>query len=162
MFCKSGQNSYFEFWLCLDVAIVKWIRWMQSFANLSFSLLPQMDLMKAVVCNLYICFDLYFDLRWNFNIDLRWRPRSRNLSCSQRTNLSGQLFLFFISYFWHFWSNFSLSLNTYLRTFQNLLSGVCPLRGGGVPPFQLSVFGQDDCPLRGGRRYPPIPLRKIR
>ena len=65
-------------------------------------------------------YNLYFDLRWNFNIDLRWRPRSRNLSCSQRTNLSGQLFLFFISYFWHFWSNFSLSLNTYLRTFQNL------------------------------------------
>ena len=31
--------------------------------------------------------------------------------------------------------------------------------GGGVPPFPLRVFGQDDFPLRGGG-YPPIPLRK--
>ena len=34
-------------------------------------------------------------------------------------------------------------------TFQKLLSGFCPLRGGVYPPFPLRVFGQDDCPLRG-------------
>ena len=31
---------------------------------------------------------------------------------------------------------------------QKLLSGFFPLRGG-VPPFPLRVFGQDDFPLRG-------------
>ena len=31
-------------------------------------------------------------------------------------------------------------------TFQKLLSGFCPLRGGVYPPFPLRVFGQDDCP----------------
>ena len=46
-------------------------------------------------------------------------------------------------------------------TFQKLLSGFCPLRGGEYPPFPLRVFGQDDFPLRGGGGYPPIPLRKI-
>ena len=33
---------------------------------------------------------------------------------------------------------------------QKLLSGFFPLRGGGVPPFPLRVFGQNDFPLRGG------------
>ena len=35
-------------------------------------------------------------------------------------------------------------------TFQKLLSGFFPLRGGEYPPFPLRVFGQDDFPLRGG------------
>ena len=72
-----------------------------------------MNQMNAIVCNSFIftltshgldegdclqhlhLYHLYFDLRWNFYFYLRWRPRSRNLSCSQRTNLSGQLFLLF-------------------------------------------------------------------
>ena len=32
-------------------------------------------------------------------------------------------------------------------------------KGGGEPPFPLSFFEHNDCPLRG-RGYPPIPLRK--
>ena len=45
---------------------------------------------------------------------------------------------------------------------KNLLFSGIFLSGIGVyPPFPLKVFGQDDCPLRGGGGYPPIPLRKI-
>ena len=44
--------------------------------------------------------------------------------------------------------------------FQKRFSGFCPLRGGGTPPCPLSFFEHNDCPLRGGRGYPPIPLRK--
>ena len=37
-------------------------------------------------------------------------------------------------------------------SFQKLLNGFFPLRGGGgYPPFPLRVFGQYDFPLRGGR-----------
>ena len=49
-------------------------------------------------------------------------------------------------------------LETYKGTFQKLLSGFCPLRGGGYLPFPLSFFEHNDCPLRGG--VPPVPLRK--
>ena len=42
-------------------------------------------------------------------------------------------------------------------TFQKLLSGFFPLRGG-VPPLSASFFEHNDFPLRGGG-YPPIPLR---
>ena len=46
-------------------------------------------------------------------------------------------------------------------SFQKLLSGFFPLRGGGYSPFPLRVFGHNDFPLReGGGRCPPIPLRK--
>ena len=43
--------------------------------------------------------------------------------------------------------------------FQKIIRGFCPFRGG-IPPFPLSFFEHNECPLRG-RVYPPIPLRKI-
>ena len=71
------------------------------------------------------------------------------------TNIQAQLkmssFMFAIS---------SLAQTAFAKgSFQKLLSGFFPLRGGGIP---LRVFGQDDFPLRGGGGYPPIPLRKFR
>ena len=42
-------------------------------------------------------------------------------------------------------------------TFQKLLSGFCPLRGG-YPPCLLSFFEHNDCPLRGG--VPPNSVKK--
>ena len=45
-------------------------------------------------------------------------------------------------------------------SFQKRNCGFCPLRGGGYPPCPLSFFEHNDCPLRGGRGYPPILLRK--
>ena len=45
----------------------------------------------------------------------------------------------------------------FLGTFQKLLRGFFPLRGGGgYPLFPLRVFGQYDFPLRGGGGDPPI------
>ena len=35
-----------------------------------------------------------------------------------------------------------------------------PVEGRGYPPFPLSYFEHNDCPLRGGE-YPSIPLKKI-
>ena len=46
-------------------------------------------------------------------------------------------------------------------THQKLLSGFCPLRGG-VPPFPLSFFEHNDCPLRGGGVPPDSVKEKIR
>ena len=39
-------------------------------------------------------------------------------------------------------------------SFQKLLTGFFPLRGGGYPQFLLRVFGHDDFPLRGERGTP--------
>ena len=48
----------------------------------------------------------------------------------------------------------------YKGTFQKRFSGFFPLRGG-VPPYLLWVFGQNDFPLRGG--VPPNSVKeKIR
>ena len=38
--------------------------------------------------------------------------------------------------------------------FQKRFSGFCPLTGGGYPPFPLSFFEHNDCPLRGGGGTP--------
>ena len=44
------------------------------------------------------------------------------------------------------------------EAFKNVLADFARY-GGGYPPFPLSFFEHNDCPLRGGV-YPPIPLRK--
>ena len=61
------------------------------------------------------------------------------------------------------WSGAVLQEQKFLKAkgiFQKLLSGFFPLRGG-YPPFPLSFFEHNDCPLRGVGVYPPNPLRKI-
>ena len=42
----------------------------------------------------------------------------------------------------------------YKGSYQKLLSGFFPLRGGRYPPFPLSFFGQNDFPLRPPPPYP--------
>ena len=54
----------------------------------------------------------------------------------------------------------SLSLSK--GTYQKLLSGFFPLRGGGYPPIPLSFFGHNDFPLRGGGEPPNSIREKIR
>ena len=62
-----------------------------------------------------------------------------------------------------YWQQESLETKKYdcKGTCQKRFSGFCPLRGGGgYPPFPLSFFEHNDCPLRG-EGPPPILLRKI-
>ena len=55
---------------------------------------------------------------------------------------------------------FAIVLLLHKGTLQKqLISDFFPLRGGGVPPFPLSFFEHNGCPLSEGG-YPPIPLWK--
>ena len=52
--------------------------------------------------------------------------------------------------FLHFEIRRFLGINWwYQGTCQKLLSGFCPLRVGGYPPFPLTFFEHNDCLLRG-------------
>ena len=54
--------------------------------------------------------------------------------------------------------------NIHKGTFQKLLSGFCPLRGGLVPPNSVkekNLLFSHWFSVKGGGGYPPIPLRKI-
>ena len=91
----------------------------------------------------------------NFLIYDRTTPPTK-LVYLKLTNIQAQLKM----------SSFMFAISSLAQTalakgsFQKLLSGFFPLRGGGFTPHSAKLFWAQELSVKGGGEYPPIPLRK--